>query len=131
MPTGVLGFRAQRPHSSIQQDELSRQRTNVAVVGLEGVLGRIQHQSENQRRHHDEEIGHQPDHAAGIVLQQVRGWQPRLAEEPEKSRAHHGQEGEYSYDKFAQFFSPSMSPALWDAATSVARLIRLMTERGR
>jgi hypothetical protein len=50
----------------------------------------------------------------------VLGGQPRLAEEPKKGRAHHGQEGEYSYDKFAQFFSPSTSPALWDAATSVA-----------
>jgi hypothetical protein len=48
-----------------------------------------------------------PDYAACIVLQ-VLGGQPRLAEEPKKSRAHHGQEGEYSHDKFAHFF-PSMS----------------------
>src|SRR5262245_52928845 len=108
MPAGVLGFRAQRPHSSIQQDELSRERTNVAVVGFEGVLGRIQHQSENQRRHHDKEVGHEPDHTACIVLQ-VLGGQPRLAEEPKKGCAHHGQEGEYGHDKFGHFFPPSMS----------------------
>src|SRR5262245_48424083 len=108
MPAGVLGFRAQRPHSSIQQDELGRERTNVAVVGFEGVLGRIQHQSDNQRRHHDKEVGHEPDHTACIVLQ-VLGGQPRLAEEPKKGCAHHGQEGEYGHDKFGHFFPPSMS----------------------
>src|SRR5262245_35654182 len=99
--------------SSVASVRMSR------LLVFEGVLGRIHHQSENQRRHHDEEIGHPPDHPACIALQ-VLGGQPRLAEEPKKSRAHHGQEGEYSYDKFAQFFSPSMSPALCDAATSVA-----------
>src|SRR5262249_13766556 len=47
--------------------------------------------------------GHPPDHPACIALQ-VLGGQPRLAEEPKKGRAHHGQEGEYSHDKFAHFF---------------------------
>src|SRR5215510_8385273 len=38
MPTGVLGFRAQSSHGSIQQDEFRRQRTNVTVVGFEVFL---------------------------------------------------------------------------------------------
>src|SRR5262245_18544701 len=43
-----------------------------------------------------------------------------LLKSPRRAAPNHGQEGEYSFDKFAQFFSPSTSPALWDAATSVA-----------
>jgi hypothetical protein len=38
-------------------------------VGFEGVLGRIHHQCEKQRRHDDEEVDHQPDHVGCIVVQ--------------------------------------------------------------
>jgi hypothetical protein len=47
------------------------------------------------------------------------GGQPRLTEKPKKSRAQHGQEGEYSHDKCAQIFLLPCHP-LWDAAASVA-----------
>jgi len=80
----------------------------VAAVGFEGVPGRIYHESEDQRRHQDEETVHQRDHdhVARIVVQ-VLGGPPRLDEEPEKGGADHGQKSAYGHDnvkKFAQFF---------------------------
>ena len=105
MTMGLVGAGAQSPHGPIQQNDFGRQGVNIAIVGLEGRLGRVQHEAESDRRRDEEDIGGLADDLERAFRQFPDG-QADIADSAGVSGADQAQERRDGDEKFGQSDPP-------------------------
>ena len=117
VPADHVSLRTEIAHVPVEQDDFRRESMDVAGVGLEGLLGGVQHQAEDHRRHQNEDVDRTPDDDLRFVGD-MPGRNPDADEPADRNGPEQADQGRDRYDRIRNEVPhaarhPPVSPPPW------------------